>query len=121
LVEYVASVCSSQAVLEEIAEGDPDQAASRLEAMRDIRLLAGVLEIDELAKLYVKELQIPARASADAVHLAYAVQYRVDYLLTWNCTHLANPSLQLKLHRYNLEHGLWLPMSATPEQLLYSS
>jgi hypothetical protein len=112
-------VCRSQAVLDEIAAGNPELAAERQSLMKDIRLLPGAMQIDDLASKFAEELQIPSRAAADAVHLAYVVHFRVDYLLTWNCTHLANPSLQLKLHRYNMRQGLWLPMLATPEQLLY--
>jgi hypothetical protein len=54
----------------------------------------------------------------DAIHLAAAVTYEMDYLLTWNCKHLAHGEIRIKLHRYNAENNLHEPMIVTPQELM---
>ena len=72
----------SEAVLEELRAGDADLADRRLE-------LVGAFPILELND-DVRKLGLPKRARADRLHIAFAVSYELDYLLTWNCAHLAN-------------------------------
>jgi hypothetical protein len=108
----------SRVVLEEAARGDQLAAKRRLAALAEAEVLAAVTQIDDLAELYIQELQIPARASADALHLAYSVYYQMDFLITWNCTHLQNPVLINKVAAINLLRGLHMPAIATPEQML---
>lgn len=96
----------SQVVLAEVACGDPQAAADRLSMLSGIPVLAVAPELVELAELYRRELQIPLPAAADATHLAYTVYYEVEYLLTWNCTHLQNPVLMRKMAILNTSRGL---------------
>jgi len=63
-------------------------------------------------------LRIPKRAAADAYHLAFAVHYELDYLLTWNCTHLANARNLRLLADYTVGRGLWLPIICTPAEMV---
>ena len=63
-------------------------------------------------------LRIPKRAAADAYHLAFAVHYELDYLLTWNCTHLANAGNLRLLADYTAGRGLWLPIICTPAEMV---
>ena len=55
---------------------------------------------------------------ADAWHFAFAIHYEIDYLLTWNCAHLANGPNLKALARFTQEEGLWLPIVCTPEALM---
>lgn len=80
----------SELVVEEASAGDPDAAARRLAAIQDIPLLAGGETTDELARALLTEIPLPAKAAADALHIAIAATNGIDYLLTWNCTHIAN-------------------------------
>ncbi|MEK8022835.1 MAG: type II toxin-antitoxin system VapC family toxin [Candidatus Hydrogenedentota bacterium] len=80
----------SQPVLDECGEGDPEAASQRLALIRNLFMLSKTVEVEDLAVRYSKELGIPARAATDEAHLAYACVYRVDYLVTWNCKHIAN-------------------------------
>jgi hypothetical protein len=57
------------------------------------------------------------RAKTDCTHLAACVIRHIDYLLTWNCTHLG-PMSQKKVQHYNEQHGLWAPTLCTPEALM---
>lgn len=54
----------------------------------------------------------------DALHIALATVYDVDYLLTWNCRHIANPEIQRGIAAYLEQVGLSLPFICTPEELL---
>lgn len=66
----------------------------------------------------LRELRLPERALRDAAHLAFACTYAVDYLLTWNCAHIANAEVRRQLARVNDRLGLVTPVICTPEELL---
>lgn len=85
---------SSIAVRAEISKGDASAAAKRLKVMSGIPELEILPELLPLAQSIVRLLQLPPKAELDATHLAFTVVHRIDYLLTWNCTHLANATLQ---------------------------
>ena len=85
---------SSIAVRAEITKGDASAAARRLKVMAGIPELDVTAEVQPLADSIVHLLQLPPKAEMDATHVAFAVVHRMDYLLTWNCTHLANATLQ---------------------------
>jgi hypothetical protein len=61
---------------------------------------------------------IPANAAEDGLHIAIATVHQVDYLLTWNCKHIANPEIQRNISTYLDEIGSFLPFICTPEELL---
>ncbi|NJM36990.1 MAG: type II toxin-antitoxin system VapC family toxin [Akkermansiaceae bacterium] len=71
-----------------------------------------------MAERLVKLLQLPEKARLDAAHLSMPIIHRMDYLLTWNCTHLANPVLQKILLEYCNYHSLHVPVICTPEHLI---
>ena len=110
----------SQAVLEEISIGDPDAASRRLALVAGLPILALTEEVELLAEEYLHKLGLPRGAQLDVVHLACAVFYEVDYLLTWNCAHLANGLVIKRLQRANAVLGRATPIIATPEELLTS-
>ena len=80
--------------IDEASGGDPGAAARRIVFLQDIPQLPVVSEIEPLAEDLVRLLRLPAKAVMDASHLAICILHQMDYLLTWNCTHLANPVLQ---------------------------
>ena len=108
----------SELVLRECAAGDPDAAVKRLEIVKTIPLLVATEEAYQLAEALLKERIIPAKAAEDGLHIAIATIHAVDYLLTWNCKHIANPELQSKIMDYLKETGQFLPFVCTPEELL---
>ena len=73
----------------------------------------------DLAGKYLKTLPLPANAGADALHLALAVVNGMDYLLTWNCRHIARGSVKRALPAVNDKLGYDTPTICTPEELLY--
>jgi hypothetical protein len=108
----------SQDILDEISGGDKDAAQRRLEFVKGIEVLPEPNDLDTLADIYQALLGIPARAKQDCFHLACCVLNRIDYLLSWNCTHLGAVA-QGKVSIYNDKHGLWMPSLVTPE-ILYA-
>jgi hypothetical protein len=107
-------------VIDEAASGDPGAAKRRLDILRGIPKLRFEREIELLARRYMEKLNFPRHAEFDAIHLAFAVYYKLDYLLTWNCTHLANEFLQRRLVILNNQFSIKTPYLVTPEDLIYS-
>jgi hypothetical protein len=110
----------SEAVLAEIRVGDPDAASRRLALVEALPILALTSEIEDLALVYQDKLGLPRRARLDAIHLACTVVYELDYLLTWNCTHIANGIIIQRLQAVNTVLDRKTPIIVTPEELLAS-
>jgi hypothetical protein len=108
----------SQVVLDEISAGDPDAAARRLALMEGLPLLDATEEVEALTGEYQHQLGMPPAAAVDVAHLAYAVAYELDYLLTWNCSHLANGRVIQRVQALNATLGRVTPIILTPEELL---
>lgn len=84
----------SQFVLDEAQAGDAEAAGHRLLALREARLLELTSDTGRLARKILDQGGMPAKAYVDAVHVAVAAVHGLDYLLTWNCTHIANASMR---------------------------
>jgi predicted nucleic acid-binding protein len=112
------SVFASQVVLNEAAAGDPEMARKRIEILSDVPLLDTTLEVAELAAQLVKRLPLPPRAGADALHIASATVHGINFLLTWNCAHIANAVLRPKIEMLCKEQGFSAPVLCTPEELM---
>jgi predicted nucleic acid-binding protein len=108
----------SEVVLEEARLGDPEAASRRLELLKELPLLEANDRTEEVTTLYMKELTLPKTAIRDAAHIAFASVYNIDYLLTWNCAHIANGEIRRKLFRINGAGGIPTPIICTPEELM---
>jgi hypothetical protein len=102
----------SEPVLEEAAAGDPVLAKKRLGLLADIRVLALTDGILKLAESLVAEGPIPHKAAGDALHIATATVYACEYILTWNCRHIANAEIQRAARLVVRKRGFELPSSA---------
>lgn len=109
---------TSEAVLDEAAQGDPAVAAQRLELLRDFPLLALNQAVQGLATQFLARSSLPVKAKVDAIHIAAATVHGMDYLLTWNCKHIANAQIQSKLAEISLDSGYVLPILCTPNELM---
>jgi hypothetical protein len=109
---------SSQAVVKETSQGDTEIASRRLEIIRNIALLDLNQSVLDLAEQFLERSSLPAKADIDAVHIAAATVHGMDYLLTWNCKHIANAQIQRKLAEISLDLGYELPILCTPYELL---
>ena len=110
----------SEAVLAEIRAGDPDAAARRLAIVDGLPILALNEDVRALVHAYDQRLRLGERARADLPHVAFAVAYAMDYLVTWNCAHLANGEVIRRLREVNIELQRPTPIIVTPEELLES-
>jgi predicted nucleic acid-binding protein len=111
----------SELVMEEAAAGNPVVAQRRLEILADITILPQTPSVEVLAEDLIGEGVLPSKAAADAVHLALATVYGCEYLLTWNCRHLANAEIQRAARVIAGRHGFDLPTICTPEELMGGS
>ena len=108
----------SEAVLEECKAGDKGASKRRIDILDLYPLLKISNGVIALAEKYAVLLEIPEKARVDAIHLSLAVFYEMDYLLTWNCKHLAHGEVRMKIHQYNGRHGMYEPMIVTPLELM---
>ena len=109
---------SSQAVVKETSQGDVVIASQRLEILANLSLLDLNQAVLDLAEQFLERSNLPAKADIDAVHIAAATVHGMDYLLTWNCKHIANAQIQRKLAEISLDFGYELPILCTPYELL---
>lgn len=108
----------SQVVLDEAAEGDLEMAAKRLKILQDISVLELTQAVQDLGAQFLKRSNLPSKASDDSIHIAVATIHGLDYLLTWNCKHIANAQIQRKLREICLDFGYKLPTICTPYELM---
>jgi hypothetical protein len=108
----------SQMVIDEASAGDPDAAARRLEVLAPLSLLDPRAEGADLAQALIEQVPLPIGAAADALHIAIAVVNGMDYLLTWNCTHIANAVLRSQIETVCRSKGFEIPIICTPDELL---
>ena len=83
-------------------------------------MLAHLPIIEEIVRVYIDNKLVAEEYGGDAYHLAYASYYDVNFLLTWNCAHLANPNKFDHMSVINSKMNLRTPILCTPEQLLTS-
>lgn len=86
--------------------------------MKSIALLDIDLRVEKIAMGLVSEACVPPNVFEDALHIAIAGVHQMDFILTWNFKHIANPMLQEKIARY-LDHcGVTMPYICSPQELL---
>ena len=108
----------SQVVLDEILAGDPDAAERRAALAAGIPVLDIVPEAADLAAALIQRVPLPTTAGADAAHIATAAYHRIDFLMTWNSTHIANAELRPRVERVCRESGHPAPVLCTPDELM---
>ncbi len=111
-------LCVSQFVIDEAGDGEPDRALRRLELLQGVSLLEADEPAFELAEALTQERVLPQKAATDALHIAVATVHDVDILLTWNCTHLANPKLLGGVFRVIWSKGYRPPVICTPGEMM---
>jgi len=108
----------SRYVMNECSRGDPQAAQERLAFLEGIPLLEVSDSVETLAQALLSKVPLPAKATVDALHISVAALSGVDYLLTWNCKHIANPALRLRIESVCRELGCEPPVICTPQELL---
>lgn len=111
-------LCISQVVSQEIREGNLEASSRRVKAVEGIAELGLTPGAIELAKDFVKKGALPSKAFNDALHVAIAAINGIDYILTWNCTHIANGEIIHVIISICEEHEYKTPMIFTPLELM---
>jgi len=109
---------TSIAVIEELERGDYPNKEQTVDLVADIPLLNINTEIHDIVEAYIRRKLMPADIMGDALHLATASFHGCDFLLTWNCKHLANANKFSHIRRLNTLLGLYVPALITPVELL---
>jgi predicted nucleic acid-binding protein len=105
-------------VMAEVERGDAIAAKERLAKLHDCRILPFPKEAEELTRALMASRLIPAKAEADAAHVATAAVHGMDFLLTWNCRHIANAAIVEQLRGICTREGFAAPVICTPHELM---
>lgn len=110
---YVSAV-----VLGEAERGDVAVATARLAVARELRLAELTRDAIDLAAVLVERSGVPRKANEDALHIAIAATNGLDYLLTWNCTHIANAVTIPRVNEICRSRGFEPPLIYTPQEFM---
>jgi hypothetical protein len=109
---------TSEAVIDELERGEFPHRRGALALLDGVPLLDIEDAIGDIVEAYVRHHLMPADPAGDALHLALASFHKCDFLLTWNCQHLANANKFAHIRRVNGILGLFVPSLVTPLELL---
>ncbi len=108
----------SQIVVDECADGDQTAAAERLQTISDLNRVSVTSEVQRVIDALLGEGAVPKTEPEDAAHIALAAAHGVEYLVTWNFRHIANPSMRRKIEEVIGKAGYRPPVICSPEELL---
>jgi len=111
------SLVTSYAVLQELEQGEHSHKPEKLAMLSKLPLLTISAPVAEIVEVYIQRKIMPANTTGDALHLALASFYNCDYLLTWNCKHIANANKFNHIRRVNQLLHLKTPELVTPLEL----
>jgi len=111
-------VVISGAVIDELSHPDFSHSQEALALVSGIQAVPIVEEVRQIVRSYIQNRIMPANPVGDALHLALASHHKCDYLLTWNCKHIANPNKFRQIRMCNISMGLYVPFLVTPNQLI---
>ena len=108
----------SAAVIREISSGDKTAAKARSSVTDQLELIDIQAEALTMARAIIKAGAMPKKAEEDALHIAIASYARLDFLVTWNCTHIANAEIRKKIEIIARELNVNCPIICTPQELM---
>lgn len=111
-------VVVSEAVINELANPNYPYSQDTLALVEGIQHVELVGEAHDIVNIYIQRKLMPRDIFGDALHLALASYHKCDYLLTWNCKHLANPNKFQHIRIINTALGVYVPVITTPNQLI---
>ncbi|WP_231936450.1 type II toxin-antitoxin system VapC family toxin [Bythopirellula polymerisocia] len=111
-------VVTSQFVIDEASRGDLVAVSRRLALLKDLPVLSANPDAESVADHLLARSLMPPTARLDALHVASAALAGVQYLLTQNCTHIANAHVLPRVYRLLDELGLSGLLICTPVEFL---
>ncbi|WP_066377490.1 type II toxin-antitoxin system VapC family toxin [Anabaena sp. 4-3] len=112
------ALVASQLVIQEASAGDSIAAERRLKILETIELLEAREDSLTLAQAFLDFKIMPQKAAEDALHIAIAVTNGINYLLTWNCKHIANALMRREIESICRSQGYEPVIICTPEELI---
>ena len=110
---FISEFVAAEAIL-----GNSEAAQKRIEIITDLPKLSVTEAVRTLAKALISDGPIPPKSEIDAYHIAVAAVNGVEYLLTWNCAHIANAIMRPKIEEVCRHHGFEPPIICTPQELM---
>ncbi|MGZ8218246.1 type II toxin-antitoxin system VapC family toxin [Methylomagnum sp.] len=107
----------SEAILQELKNGDYPNKNKIISLISTLPMLPPVSDIEQIVEFYIANYVMPKSLVGDALHLAYASYFDIQYLLAWNCNHLANANKKRHIRVINGRLGLSTPEIVTPLEL----
>ena len=107
----------SEVVIAEAERGDPEAARARLAVLVPLRSLSATAESEAMVPILLRETRLPAAALLDMSHVSIATVHGMQYLLTWNCRHIANARTVRVVERICRSLGFEPPVLCTPDEL----
>ncbi|MEO5334111.1 MAG: type II toxin-antitoxin system VapC family toxin [Magnetococcus sp. YQC-5] len=107
----------SDLVIQEAQCGDPNAADRRMAIVNRLQCLSINEQVRFLAREIIRAGCLPSKAGDDAVHIALAAVHGMDYLLTWNCRHIANALTRQRITENFRRYGVVASVISTPEEL----
>jgi len=111
------AVFCSEAVVNELAHPDYPHSEEALGLVAGVARLEIEEAVSDVARVYIEKGVMPRDPLGDALHLALASYHKCDFLLTWNCNHIANPNKFGRIRILNTSLGVSVPALVTPNQL----
>ncbi len=108
---------ASNLTLQELENGSFPNRERAISLIDSVELLRPTQEVVDIAQIYINNKLMPHVLEGDAMHLAYASFYGLDFLLTWNCNHLANANKRQHIAILNTKLGIGIPAIVTPMEL----
>jgi predicted nucleic acid-binding protein len=108
----------SQIVLDECAAGDPDAATERLRTIDELSLVSVTASVQELIASLLDNGAVPKTEPEDAAHIALAAVHGIEFLVTWNFRHIANPAMRRKIEEVVRNAGYRPPVICSPQEFL---
>lgn len=109
---------TSDAVVDELERGVFPNRDDALSLVKDLPILEIDRPVVDTVSAYIVHRLMPSDPTGDALHLAIASNHKIDFVLTWNCRHLANANKFAHIRRINGLLGLFVPSLVTPLELL---
>jgi predicted nucleic acid-binding protein len=111
------TLVTSEAVIAELEEGDYEARDDAVNLLEGIDRLETPDEIADIIEVYLDNHLMPRERLGDAFHLALASYHKCDFLITWNCRHIANANKFEHIRIINARMGLFVPALVTPMEL----
>jgi hypothetical protein len=115
---FAFELYTSEVVIAEAERGDPEAARARLAVLTALRRLAATAESEAIVPILLRETRLPADALLDMSHVSIAAVHGMQYVLTWNCRHIANARIVRIVERVCRSLGYEPPVLCTPDELI---